>query len=314
MRYNTQLAGAVLRVLPISSIDLQVTQSSDDKGRATERRAKQRRLTASIGRAGLIQPIVVRDQQGATGRYLLLDGYNRYQALVRLRTETAECLYTSDEAAVPHAPMVCHLTVYQQHAMVLRGIERGLTEMDLRRELGFSRMTVQRLLNLVRGIGDEALARLRCTWAPRVVYDQLRKARPSRQVRIADLMLAMNNFSEAYVTALIASSAPGDLLDPACRHNIEGLRPADIARFERARQPLEEGYLRACRDYGVLSLHLAVLASYVRELLNNPRVDHCLAQRHPAIHAELQRIAEPYRDDRRPRKRTYKRPAKPSSF
>lgn len=100
-------------------------------------------------------------------------------------------------------------------------------------------------------------------------------------------------------------------MDPGLSARVEGLAAADIARLQSERQSLEDAFLRACDNCGALSLDLALLASYLRVLLDNPRLDRCLAARHVDIHAELQRIAASYRADRRPRKRPYKRPAEP---
>lgn len=268
-----------------------------------------RKLASSIGRVGLLQPLVVRAAGPASDEYLLLDGYRRHQALQKLQVATAECLITPDSAAAPHAPQVCHLTAFQMHEMVLRALGRGVTEAELCRELALSRKVMLRRRDLTRDLCPEAIALMRRTSTPQSTYDRLRCVKPARQVEMARLIVATYNFSEAYAEALVAATAPGDLTDRGRRSRSTRLTPKQIDRMEGERAGLEHPFLRAFDRYGMRSLQRAVLVSYLRTLLENARIRQFLLANHPAVHDEIEALVGRFKSKCPSRVRKRKEPA-----
>ena len=61
-----------------------------------------RTIRASIKEVGMIEPMVVYPQKGATGKYLLLDGHLRLFALKDLEETEAECIIASDDECFTH--------------------------------------------------------------------------------------------------------------------------------------------------------------------------------------------------------------------
>jgi RepB plasmid partitioning protein/Beta-lactamase len=113
------------------------------------------------------------------------------------------------------------------------------------------------------------------------------KMRPARQIEAAELMLAANNFSEAYARALLAAT-PQDQLVNAQAKRISGVSFEQMARLEREMANLQRDLKIVEDSYGDDVLNLVVARGYLAKLLKNPNVARYL-QRHQAdIACELQ--------------------------
>jgi hypothetical protein len=69
-------------------------------------------------------------------------------------------------------------------------------------------------------------------------------------------------------------------------------RPEDLARMENELKTLEKDFAVLDDSYGRNVVDLTLARGYLKKLLDNGKVVRFLAQRHPEILAEFQRIVE----------------------
>ncbi len=93
-----------------------------------------------------------------------------------------------------------------------------------------------------------------------------------RQIEMAELMLAANNFSASYAQCLLAATPQEQLLEPDKPTEVRGLSPEDMSRMEREMENLNHD-LRSVEDsHGRNVLNLVLVVGYLKKLLENARV------------------------------------------
>jgi hypothetical protein len=112
-----------------------------------------------------------------------------------------------------------------------------------------------------------------------------------RQIEAAELMVAMNRYTISYARSLVAASSESQLIERK-KKKVKGLTPEQIARMETEAARLQREFKIIEQDYGADHLDLVLATGYVGRLLANARVVRYLAQKHPEILAEFQKIAE----------------------
>src|ERR1700719_2194283 len=92
-----------------------------------------KRVVASITEVGIVEPLVVARRQDDTGPYMLVDGHLRHAALSDLGNSEAPCLIADDDEAFTYNKRVNRLATIQEHYMIVKAIERGVSEEKLAR-------------------------------------------------------------------------------------------------------------------------------------------------------------------------------------
>lgn len=259
---------------------------------ATRETVKYRRIASSIREIGIIEPLVVHPSGGAPGQYMLLDGHIRHDILTRTNAPTVDCLVAKDDEAFTYNHKVNHLAGIQEHFMIIKALKHGVTEEDIARTLNVDVSKIRAKRDLLNGICPEAVALLRGKRISADALRQVRKAKPMRQIEMAELMCASNNFSQPYAKCLVAATSDEQL--EGCEHakDILELSPEDMARMEREMESLSSDFRELEATYGKNVLNLVVVAGYLRKLFDSAPIVRYLAQNHPEIMAQLQHIAE----------------------
>ena len=104
-------------VLPVRALSASVKSSR-----------KYRQITASIKEVGLVEPPVVTRSPGEEDTYILLDGHIRIEVLKDLGIERVECLISTDDKAFTYNKRISRLAPIQEHKMIRKAIERGVSE------------------------------------------------------------------------------------------------------------------------------------------------------------------------------------------
>ena len=117
------------------------------------------------------------------GRYFLLDGHLRIEALKDLGIEKVECLVSTDDEAFTYNKRINRLAAVQEQRMVRRAIERGVPEELIAEALGLEVKSILRRSRLLDGICAEAVEVLKDSPCPMAVFDMLRRMAPARQIR-----------------------------------------------------------------------------------------------------------------------------------
>lgn len=253
---------------------------------------KYRQITASIKEVGLVEPPVVTRSDGQEGSFVLLDGHVRIAVLKDLGIEQVECLVSTDDEAFTYNKRISRLAPIQEHKMIQRAIDRGVPEEKIALALDLKPRSVVRKAKLLDGICDEATGILKDKPCTTAVFETLRKLKTIRQIEAAELMVNANNYSVAYISAILAGTPQAQLVDNKKSKKLKGMTPEAMARMERELARLQEGITSIQYCYGKNHLQLTVIKGYLAKLLGNARVVRYLMQHRPELLSEFQAITE----------------------
>lgn len=254
---------------------------------------KYKQILASVRAVGLVEPPAVVPDQQHPGHYLLLDGHLRIEALKDLERTEVECLVASDDEAFTYNKRINRLASVQEHRMIVRALERGVSEERIAEALGIDPTSVQRRFRLLDGICAEAVELLKDTHCPMAVFDTLKRMVPLRQIDAAELIVGQNNFSLKFAQTLLAATPEDQLVAPRRRPPARPKATSEhLARLERELAVLQAQVKSVEDDLGADNLDLTVAKGYVAKLLRNPRVERWLDAHRPEYLSEFRRIAE----------------------
>jgi len=158
------------------------------EGLGTSRKFKQ--IRASIQEVGLIEPLSVTPQIRNSGQHLLLDGHMRLIAMRDLGYAEATCLVATDDEAYTYNNRINRLSTIQEHFMLRRAIERGVSQERLAKALNVDVSSIIKKMNLLEGICAEALELLKDRQFSPEISRVLRKMKPTRQLECVELMVS----------------------------------------------------------------------------------------------------------------------------
>src|ERR1700730_10195330 len=199
-----------LVVLPLSNI-LPMRRVPD----SIKQTLRYKRIISSIGEVGIVEPLVVARQQDDNEPYMLVDGHLRHAALLDLGTSEAPCLIADDDEAFTYNKRGNRLATVQEHYMIVKAIERGVSEEKLARALNVDIKRIKTKRTLLDGVCPEVADMLKDKSVDTAVFTLLRKMKPMRQIEAVELMSEMNHFTARYAHALLAATRQEDLAQPA---------------------------------------------------------------------------------------------------
>ncbi len=252
-------------------------------------------ILASIREVGIIEPLMIHPQKG--GRYLLLDGHSRLEALKELGEEETFCLVATDDESYTYNRQRIHVAPIQANKMVLKAVEIGVPEERIAKALNLSLTTVRQNRTLLQGICPEAIELLKDKHIASHTFRHLKTVKPMRQIEIAELMCAAGIYVSTYAAALVGMSAQDQMVEMPTTDKKGKPRPQDLARIENETRNIERDFvaLQDTHDRTVLELTLA--RGYLKRLLDNGKVVRYLAQKHTDLLTEFQRIVEVAQDN-----------------
>ncbi|RSU45858.1 plasmid partitioning protein RepB C-terminal domain-containing protein [Sphingobium yanoikuyae] len=258
---------------------------------AVRKTLKYGQIAASIAEVGLIEPPVVARDGKNPNRYHLLDGYLRIDILKERGEEEVVCLVALDDEGFTYNKRVSRLATIQEHKMILNAVKKGVSEERLARALNVNIDSIRHKRALTDGICPEAIDLLKDRHVPIATFTELKRLKPVRQVEAAMAMNSMNKYSITLAKTIVAATREDLLVEPR-RKPTRGLTEDQIALMERESATVDRDFKIIEKDYGHDHLVLTLAIGYVRALLGNVRVVRYLAQYHPMILAEFQKIAE----------------------
>ncbi|UUZ46656.1 ParB N-terminal domain-containing protein [Massilia sp. B-10] len=275
--------GFVPEPLSLSFSSILPSRKAPD-GLLTSRKFKQ--IFASIESVGLIEPLSVgkpsRDKQ-----YILLDGHSRLTALKQLGFEKAPCLVALDDESYTYNNRINRLSSIQEHVMIRRAVERGVTPERLAKALDVDISHILKKLNLLEGICPEAAELLRDQVFSANLGAMLRKLKPTRQVECVELMVSANNFTVVYAQALVAATPANMVIGETKTRRISGVSPDQMATMEREMGNLQDQFKLAEQSYGQDVLNLVLARGYLAKLMANDSVLRHLTKRHADVLSEF---------------------------
>ncbi|MBX3738968.1 MAG: ParB N-terminal domain-containing protein [Candidatus Didemnitutus sp.] len=248
---------------------------------------KFRAILASIREIGVIEPMVVHPQRGSRENFVLLDGHMRLRALRELGRAEAVCLVATNDDAFTYNDKISRVAPIQEHRMIMRAIEQGVTPEQIARSLDIDADRIKRSMNLLDGIHPDVVEMLKDKPITDSALRVFKKVKAMRQLDFAHLMVSMGNYTRGYAQALLIATPPDMLVKPQAPKSVKGLKPEELAQMEREMETLERDF-RAHQDgYGENTLSLNVVQRFVKRLTENPQVARFLTKRYPEILEEL---------------------------
>jgi ParB-like chromosome segregation protein Spo0J len=253
---------------------------------------KYAQIAATIREVGIVEPPIVARDHSEPGKYLLLNGHLRIDILKDMGETDVVCLVSTDDEAFTYNKRINRIAVIQEHRMIRKAVERGVSEERIARALNVDVSNIKRKRRLLDGICPEVAEILRDKHIAIQTFTELKKMVPLRQIEAAELMVAMNKFTISYAKSLLAATPQTQLVESEKPKQVKGLTEEQVALMERESVNLEREFRIAEQCYGTDHLDLVLVNGYLGSLLGNARVVRYLAQHQREILAEFQKLAE----------------------
>lgn len=251
---------------------------------------KYKQIVSSMHEIGLIEPLSVICPDATKPEFLLLDGHLRVLALKELGRSQAPCLLARDDETYTYNHRINRLSTIQEHYMIRRAIDRGVSKERLARAFGVNLSSINRRISLLEGICPDAIVRLQDKQFTPDVTRVLRNMKAARQVEAVELMVASNTITVAHADALLKATPPEQRTDFKPTERDRQLAPIEqIVKLEKEMSQVQTQYKDAEENYGSDLLNLVVAKGYLTKLLANGAVKSYIGRHEPEIltHLEL---------------------------
>ena len=249
-------------------------------------------ISASIRDVGIVEPPIVIPELHKKGKYLLLDGHLRIEILKELGAQGVICLVATEDEAFTYNKRINRLATIQEHKMILKAIERGVPQERIAKALGINISSIRQKRSLLEGICPETTELLKDKHCPQNIFLSLKKMKPMRQIEVAELLIAMDNYSVSYSKALLVATPQDQLIESEKPKSFKGISAEKIARMESEMAKLQREMKLIEDSYGPDHLSLVLARGYLVSLLENEGISRYLAQNHNEILSEFRRISE----------------------
>ncbi|ABR90625.1 Uncharacterized conserved protein [Janthinobacterium sp. Marseille] len=260
------------------------------EGLVTSRKFKQ--IRSSIEEVGLIEPLSVTQAVKKSDQHMLLDGHIRLIVLSDLGYVDAPCLVAKDDEGYTYNSRVNRLSTIQEHFMIRRAIERGVSTERLARALSVDVSQIIKKMNLLDGICPEAAEMLKDRQFSAEISRVLRKMKTTRQVECVELMVSANTVTTAYAEAMLVATPAELLVEGKKPQKMTGVSQEQIAKMEREMANLQGQYKMVEQTYGQDVLNLVLAKGYLVKLLDNEAVIRFLTQNQPDVLVEFESIVQ----------------------
>lgn len=244
------------------------------------------RILVSIKAVGLIEPLVVYPEGDD---YVILDGVQRYRALLELGVEVAPCILGPQREAFTGNRMVNRVSPVQEHRMIEKSLEE-VDEASIAAALGITTIGHRLKKGLLKRLHPDVAAAFDEGKINRVCAREFTHVRPARQKEILDVMSGYKDYSTAFVRTLVVKTPPHQR-DTRRRKNNPWDRSAqrrnDLLKQLADAEQKHDFYSRLYKQYTIDLLRMAI---YVRTLINNTRVREYLQAKHPAVVAQFEAV------------------------
>jgi hypothetical protein len=258
------------------------------EGILTTKKFKQ--IVASIDSVGLIEPLTIGKADNVNGMHVLLDGHIRLLAMRELGFTNTPCLMAIDDESYTYNNRVNRLSTIQEHFMIRRAVERGVTPSKLSKSLDIDVEHIMRKISLLDGICAEAVILLRDKHFSANLSPVLRKLKPTRQVECVELMIAADNITVSYAHAMLAATPANMLVGDDKPKRIRGLTTEQMALMEREMSNVEGQFKILEHTYGQDVLNLVLVKGYLTRITNNESVIRFMTRYYPELLHEFASI------------------------
>jgi len=172
--------------------------------------------------------------------------------------------------------------------MINKAIKGGLSPERIARALNKSPHHIRASQSILEGISPDVIEMLKTRPICSKALRHLKRVLPLRQIEMAELMIAANNFAESYVQALLIGTRTDMLRNPRVtpKHLTR-----DAAKMEAELESIEKDFKGLEESYGETVINLTLAQRYIKKLIENPRVLRFMNSKHSDILSEFQSLA-----------------------
>jgi ParB/RepB/Spo0J family partition protein len=267
------------QLLPIRQVD-----------KSGHRFARYESIVTSIRDIGLIEPLMVFPNKGEKGKYLIMDGHSRLLACQEIGITEVACLVALDDESYSYNAKVNRLAPIQEQRMIAKAIENGVPIAKIASALNLREKDIRARMRVTVGLCQEVINMLKDKQVPPPALRLLRKVVKSRQIEIAELLNAANNYSRPYIEAMVFGTAKEKMIS---KHlpNTRKVKAEDLERMQGEMDSLTKEYKMCEQEFAANMMHLTLFRAFLKKVLSNPKVDRFLNNRHRDLHRELSEIA-----------------------
>ena len=228
------------------------------------------RILASVKSIGLIEALIV----FADGDdYVILDGVQRYKALLEMEVKIVPCIVGRQREAFTGNRMVNRVSPVQEHRMIEKSLEE-LDEKTIATTLGIQGIAYRLKKTLLKNLHSDVAAAFDQGKLTRACARELTHVKPSRQKEILSAMEGYKDFGIAFARTQVLKT-PVHLREVRSRRKGPWDKSARkkgelLKRLTEAEQK-HDFYSSLYKQYTIDLLRLAIFA---RSLLTNTRVSH----------------------------------------
>jgi len=287
------MAEQIHRAFDLQGLSIPIDRILPTKNIVTDENKNQtlRRIFKSISEVGLIEPLIVYPQKsGKAMNYSLLDGHVRLEALRKHGYTEVSCLISTENEIYTYNHKVSIVPPIQQHFMIMRAIEGGVSEQRLAAALDLDIQSIRNRRDFLNGICSETIELLQNHHIGREAMREIRRVKPLRQIEMAELMIKSYNFTTSYAKCLVAATPDDELAEPEKSKAPKGMTADEVAGIEREMESLEENFLAIENTHGQNVLNLVLATGYLKTLMDNASVARYLSSNHSGICAEFKNI------------------------
>lgn len=276
--HNELLMLPVSEILPTRKID-----------KHFEKSVKYQSILSSIQEVGIIEPLVVYPER--KHQYILLDGHLRLHVLKMLGADAVLCMISTDDEGFTYNKQINRLTTIQEHNMLMKAIERGVSDESIAKTLNIDIKILRQKMNMLNGIAKEVIEKLANKQVGKDIFRVLRKMKPERQIDVVDMMIASNKFSLTYANMMLFSSRKDELVEShkakPTNNNLE-----DLSIMQKELNRLKENYKVSEEKLADLKMALIVAKGYVNRLLSNVAIVDLLEHEQNEIYLTLKEVCK----------------------
>jgi len=186
---------------------------------------------------------------------------------------------------------VSRITPVQEHRMIVKAINHGVSQERVATALNIPVRVVKAFVNLLAGIHEDVAEMLKDKSISPGTIKLLRRVNGVRQIAIAELMVASDNYTNGYVEALILGTPPDQRVKPAVAKKRKGFSRETIGHLQEEMATLERDFKAVEATYTENMMNLTLARTYIKNLLKNAQVVRFLSTNYSDYLAEFEAIA-----------------------
>ena len=253
----------------------------------TEKHRGYRRILSSIRKIGLVEPLCIYREGDS---YIILDGYLRWLACKELEYEILPSILYKDKEAYTFNRMVNNLSGFQEIRMMRKSLE-SLDEQTIADTFGLKNIRYRLAPTLVQQLHPSVAQAFEKELMGKTAALEMLCVKPERQAEMLREMKRVNDFTPAFIRALILKTPP-ELRDPN-RNPRQNKKKHDrekrlelVDRLEEAEKQ-HEFYTGLYRQY---TADLLKVSLYARKIITTPAIREYFEAQHPSAFGEISEI------------------------